>query len=81
MLREQDESWRAWFAEEGIEPIDVPYPALWRNLSSTVATVLKAIGQDPGLAPKHPPERLAYEHSDEWVDRYRDDARRLGLPE
>jgi LPS sulfotransferase NodH len=81
MLREQDESWRAWFAEEGIEPIDVPYPALWRNLSSVVATVLKAIGQDPRLAPNHAPQRLADEHPDEWVDRYREDARRLGLPE
>ncbi len=78
MLREQDECWRTWFAEEGIEPIDVPYPVLWRNLTSIVATVLEAIGQDPRLAPAPALERQADERSDEWVDRYRDDARATG---
>jgi LPS sulfotransferase NodH len=81
MLREQNECWRAWFAEEGIEPIDVPYPALRRNLSTIVATVLKAIGQDPRMAPEPKPHHQAEELSDEWVDRYRDDAQRLGLPD
>ena len=79
MLREQNDSWQAWFAEEGIEAIDVPYPMLRHNLTTIVATVLEAIGQDPRLAPAPPPQ--INEHSDEWVERYRDDARRLGLPE
>jgi LPS sulfotransferase NodH len=81
MLREQNECWRAWFAEEGIEPIDVPYPTLWHNLTTIVATVLEAIGQDPRLAPAPAPSPRTDERSDEWVQRYRDDARRLGLPE
>ena len=81
MLREQNECWRAWFAEEGIEPFDVPYPTLWRNLTTIVATVLEAIGQDPRLAPAPAPASRTDQHSDEWVQRYRDDARRLGLPE
>ena len=33
MLRAQEEGWRAWFAEEDIEPIEVSYPVLWRNLT------------------------------------------------
>src|SRR6201985_44903 len=37
MLRDQEEGWRNWFAEEQIDPIDVAYPVLWRNLTSIVA--------------------------------------------
>jgi len=80
MLREQNECWRAWFAEEGIEPIDVAYPALGHSLNTIVATVLEALGQDPRLAPARPVEDHTQEASDEWVDRYLDDAHRLGLP-
>jgi LPS sulfotransferase NodH len=81
MLREQNECWRAWFAEEGIEPIDVQYPTLWDNLTTIVATVLEAIGQDPRLAPAPAAVPQTNDHWDEWVERYRNDARRLGLPE
>jgi LPS sulfotransferase NodH len=80
-LRDQEEGWNNWFAEEQIDPIDVAYPVLWRNLTSIVATILEAVGQDPGLAPAPVLERQADQRSDEWVDRYRDDAQRLGLPE
>ncbi|HEY9304274.1 MAG TPA: Stf0 family sulfotransferase, partial [Mycobacterium sp.] len=68
-------------AEEHIDPIDVAYPVLWRNLTSIVATVLEAVGQDPRLAPAPVLERQANQRSDEWVDRYRADADRLGLPQ
>ena len=80
MLREQEKGWRAWFDEEGIEPIEVSYPVLWRNLTQVVATVLDAVGQDPRLAPTPVLERQADQRSDEWVERYRADAQRLGLP-
>ena len=80
-LRDQEEGWRNWFAEEQIDPIDVSYPVLWRNLTSIVATVLEAVGQDPRLAPAPVLERQANQRSDEWVDRYRADAERLGLPQ
>ena len=80
MLREQEEGWRAWFDEEGIEPIEVSYPVLWRNLTQIVGTVLEALGQDPRLAPAPVLERQADQRSDEWVDRYRADAEREGLP-
>jgi len=80
MLREQEQGWRKWFAEEGIEPMDVPYPVLWRNLTSIVGTILEALGQDPRLAPPPVLQRQADQRSDEWVERYRADAARLGLP-
>jgi len=80
MLREQEKGWRAWFDEEGIEPIDISYPVLWRNLTQIVGTVLEKLGQDPRLAPAPVLERQADQRSDEWVDRYRADAQREGLP-
>lgn len=80
ILRDQEAGWRGWFAEERIKPIDVSYPVLWRNLKSIVASVLEAVGQDPGLAPAPVLERQADKRSDEWVDRYREEAAERGLP-
>lgn len=80
MLRGQEEGWRKWFAEEGIAPIEVSYPVLWRNLTQIVGDVLEAIGEDRRLAPAPVLERQADQRSDEWVERYRSDAQRLGLP-
>ena len=80
MLRAQEEGWRAWFAEEDVEPIDIDYSHLWRNLTKVVATVLEALGQDPALAPPPVLERQADQRSDEWVVRYRSDAEKEGLP-
>jgi LPS sulfotransferase NodH len=80
MLREQDKGWQDWFAEEGIKPMDVPYPVLWRNLTQVVGTVLESLGLDPQLAPQPVLERQADKRSDEWVDRYRADAEKEGLP-
>ncbi len=80
MLRGQEQGWRNWFAEEDITPMEVAYPVLWRNLTQVVATVLDALGLDPQLAPHPVLERQADQRSDEWVDRYRADAEREGLP-
>ena len=60
--------------------MEIPYPVLWRNLTQVVATVLDALGLDPQLAPHPVLERQADQRSDEWVDRYRADAEREGLP-
>ncbi|BCO38100.1 hypothetical protein MHEC_45330 [Mycobacterium heckeshornense] len=80
MLRDQEKGWRTWFAEENITPIEVAYPVLWRNLSAIVGTVLEALGLDPRLAPEPVLERQADQRSDEWVDRYRQEAQQKGLP-
>ena len=80
MLRAQEEGWRNWFAEENVDAMDVPYPMLWRNLTEVVAEVLEKLGLDPQLAPAPVLERQADQRSDEWVDRYRADAEKEGLP-
>ncbi|CPR09499.1 sulfotransferase [Mycobacterium bohemicum DSM 44277] len=80
MLRAQEEGWRRWFAEEDVHPMDIPYPVLWRNLTQVVADILQALGLDPRLAPEPVLERQGDDRSDEWVDRYRADAERDGLP-
>jgi trehalose 2-sulfotransferase len=81
MLREQENGWRNWFFEENINPIEVSYPVLWRNLTTIVGAVLEAVGQDPRPAPAPVLERQADQRSDEWADRYRADAQQLGLPQ
>lgn len=80
MLQAQEEAWRAWFLEEEISPIEVSYPVLWRKLTEVVGTVLEALGLDPRLAPAPVLQRQADQRSDEWVERYREDAEREGLP-
>ena len=80
MLRAQEQGWRDWFAKEDVEPIDIPYPVLWRNLTQVIGTILESLGLDPQLAPQPVLERQADQRSDDWVDRYRVDAEREGLP-
>lgn len=80
MLRAQETGWRNWFEEENVEPMEVPYPVLWRNLTDVVGDVLEALGLDRRLAPAPVLERQADQRSDEWVDRYRADAEKHGLP-
>jgi trehalose 2-sulfotransferase len=80
MLRGQEVGWRNWFAEEDVKPMEIPYPVLWRNLTQVVGSILESLGLDPRLAPEPVLERQADKRSDEWVDRYRADAEREGLP-
>lgn len=80
MLRAQEDGWRAWFAEEGIEPMEVSYPMLSGNLTEVAANILEVLGQDPRLPPAPVLERQADRRSDEWIDRYRADAEKEGLP-
>jgi LPS sulfotransferase NodH len=80
MLRGQEQGWRNWFAEAGVEPMEISYPVLWRNLTEVVGSILEQLGLDRQLAPAPVLERQADQRSDEWVDRYRADAEREGLP-
>jgi trehalose 2-sulfotransferase len=80
MLRNQEQGWRNWFAEQDIQPMEIPYPVLWRNLTEVVGNILEQLGLDRGLAPAPVLERQADQRSDDWVDRYRADAEREGLP-
>ena len=47
MLRDQEEGWRDWFAEEDVKPIEISYPVLWRNLTEVVGNILEQLGLDP----------------------------------
>ena len=80
MLRSQEVGWQNWFAEENVKPIEISYPVLWRNLTQVVGDILESLGLNRGLAPEPVLERQADKRSDEWVDRYREDAEREGLP-
>ncbi len=80
MLQAQEEGWNNWFAEENVTPIEISYPVLWRNLTEVVGDILERLGLDRRLAPEPVLQRQADQRSDEWVDRYRVDAEREGLP-
>ena len=80
MLRDQEKGWQDWFAEEDVKPIEISYPVLWRNLTQVVADILEQLGLDRGLAPEPVLQRQSDQRSDDWVERYRVDAEKEGLP-
>ena len=55
-LTSRDDAWRAWFAEQGIEPLTVSYEELSADVSGQVGGVLRYLGlpdagvPDPALA-------------------------------
>ena len=80
MLRAQEEGWRTWFAEENVEPLEV-------SIRCCGATSLRSSApswrRSAWTRSWHRPpvlERQADQRSDEWVDRYRADAEKEGLP-
>ncbi|CAM3780594.1 Stf0 family sulphotransferase [Nocardiopsis tropica] len=80
ILLEQERSWRAWFAAESIEPVEIDFSELTADPRKTTARVLEAIGQDPALAPPPPLKPQSNARSKEWVERYRADAAQNGYP-
>lgn len=80
LLRDQEEGWRSWFVEEDVTPIEVPYPLLCSDLPGVAGSIMEALSLDPSAAPEPALERQSDQRSVEWVERYLDDARRLGLP-
>ncbi len=80
VLREQERSWRAWFAAEGIETLEIDFHELVADPRKTTARVLEAIGQDPQLAPPPPLKPQSNARSAEWAERYRADAATNGYP-
>jgi trehalose 2-sulfotransferase len=80
ILRNQEKGWREWFAEEDISPIEVTYRELARETTKVVAGILIELGLDPASAPPPVLERQANSRSNEWVQRYREDAEQRGLP-
>jgi trehalose 2-sulfotransferase len=70
-LSEQDDAWRAWFAEQGIEPIDVRYEELADEPRGVVAGVLDRLGVGPAEIPEPPLRRQGDDRSSRWVERAR----------
>ena len=67
-------AWRAWFAERGIEPLEIAYEAFATDPAPTVRAVLDHVGvPSEGVAiPEPPMRRQADARSQEWVDRFRE---------
>ncbi|KXP03695.1 trehalose 2-sulfotransferase [Tsukamurella pseudospumae] len=80
ILREQERSWRAWFAFEGITPLEIDFHELTADPQKTTARMLDALGQDPQLAPPPPLKPQSNDRSKEWAERYRADAAENGYP-
>jgi LPS sulfotransferase NodH len=68
-------AWRAWFAERGIEPLEIVYEAFAADPQPTICAVLDHVGvPSEGVSVPEPPMRRQSDaRSQEWVDRFRDE--------
>jgi trehalose 2-sulfotransferase len=68
-------AWRTWFAERGVEPLEIVYEAFAQDPQPTICRVLDHIGvSSEGVhVPEPPLRRQADARSQEWVDRFRDE--------
>ena len=68
-------AWRAWFAERGIEPLEIVYEEFAQEPQATICRVLDHIGvPSAGVhVPEPPMQRQSDARSQEWVDRFRDE--------
>jgi LPS sulfotransferase NodH len=68
-------AWRAWFAERGIEPLEIVYEEFAQEPQATICQVLDHIGvPSAGVhVPEPPMRRQSDARSQEWVDRFRDE--------
>lgn len=78
LKRRQEEhaaAWRQWFAERGIEPLEIVYEEFAQDPTPTICRVLEHIGvPSDGIAVPEPPmRRQSDQRSQEWVDRFRDE--------
>ena len=68
-------AWRDWFAERGIEPLEIVYEAFAADPEPTICAVLDHVGvpSDGVSVPEPPMRRQSDGRSQEWVDRFRDE--------
>jgi len=75
-LREQvsahDEAWSTWFAEHGVEPLEVEYEAFIAAHEETVRRVLHHLGLSADHIPDPPLARQGDERSARWVARFKE---------
>jgi LPS sulfotransferase NodH len=72
-LEAHEQGWSGWFAERGIEPLEIPYEALAADPHATVCKVLAHLGlaTDGVEIPSPPTDRQADARSQRWVERFR----------
>jgi LPS sulfotransferase NodH len=77
-LREQvsahDEAWSTWFAEHGVEPLEVEYETFIAAHENTVRRVLHHLGVSADHIPDPPLARQGDERSARWVERFKETA-------
>jgi LPS sulfotransferase NodH len=68
-------AWRAWFAERGIDPLEIVYEEFAQEPRPVICRVLDHIGvPSAGVhVPEPPTRRQSDSRSQEWVDRFRDE--------
>jgi LPS sulfotransferase NodH len=68
-------AWREWFAERGIEPLEIVYEEFAQAPRQTICGVLDHIGvPSEGVhVPEPPMRRQSDARSQDWVDRFRDE--------
>jgi trehalose 2-sulfotransferase len=70
-LEEQDDAWRAWFAEHGRDPFVVSYDALAADVGGVIASVLRHLGLPDDAVPPAATRRQGDGRSQDWAERYR----------
>ena len=74
-LEEHARNWRGWFAERGIEPLEIGYEAFSADPHGTVRRVLAHLDLPTDVPIPDPPMRRQSDGlSREWADRYREEA-------
>ena len=72
-LDRHERNWREWFAERGVEPLELGYEELCTDPSAAVRRVLQLAGLPCGpevAIPEPPLRRQADDRSREWATRY-----------
>ncbi|CUR55214.1 conserved hypothetical protein [metagenome] len=67
-IREHNTAWRTWFADNGIEPLDVTYEGLVGHPHRTLTSIADLLGIVPPLdwRPGTPPRKQADRVNEEW---------------
>jgi LPS sulfotransferase NodH len=76
-MRADNDAWRAWFGDQGVLPLELAYEDVDRDLPGAVRAVLHRLGIEAADAepPRPLMRRQSDELSEEWVERFRQEAR------
>ena len=73
-IGDHNAAWRAWFAAQAVQPLDVEYETLVADMGGTVSSILSWVNlrAPADWVPDSPQERHADEINADWVRRYRE---------